>query len=71
MKGKEIKRGIERWTAENIELQGKSFKDISFDWAGASAAVLFNRSKKKVDISFPSLDDEQEYSDNIYGKYQG
>ena len=71
MKGKEIKSGIERWTAENIELEGKSFKDISFDWAGASAGVLFNRFKKKMEIRFPSLDDEQDYPDNIYGKYQG
>jgi uncharacterized protein YfiM (DUF2279 family) len=51
MKGKEIKREVERWTAENIELEGKSFKDIAFDWAGASAGVLFNRSKKKVEMS--------------------
>jgi len=71
MKGKEIKSGIERWTAENIELEGKSFKDISFDWTGASAGVLLNRSKKKVEINFPSLYDEQNYSDNVYGKYQG
>ena len=71
MKGKEIKRGIERWTAENIKLEGKSFKDISFDWAGASAGVLFNRFKKKVEIRFPSLDDEHDYSDNVYRKYQG
>ena len=71
MKGKEIKRGIERWTAENIELEGKSFKDISFDWTGASAGVLFNQFKKKVEIRFPSLDDEQDYSYKFYVKYQG
>jgi hypothetical protein len=60
MKGKEIKRKIERWTSVRVELNGQSLKDISFDWSGASAGVIFNRLKKKAEIKLPRLDDDQE-----------
>jgi hypothetical protein len=71
MKGKKIKSEIERWTTENIELEGKPFKDISFDWTGASAGVLFNRFKKEAEFKLPILYDEQNYSETIYAKYKG
>jgi len=71
MKGKEIKRKIERWTSVRVELNGQSLKDISFDWSGASAGVIFNRLKKKAEIKLPRLDDDQYFPDNVYLKFQG
>ncbi len=71
MTGKEIKRKIERWTSVRVELKGQSLKDISFDWSGASAGVRFNWLKKKAEIRFPSLDDDQYFPDYVYLKFQG